>query len=64
MDWQALERLSERVRNHIRRRLAVARVPGRPVLPEAYKLARSGYALKEFMKSPAAHDPPAPFSPT
>jgi hypothetical protein len=52
VDWDALKTLSNRIQYHVRRRLAVARVPGRPVLPEAYKLARSGYALKEAAQTP------------
>jgi hypothetical protein len=47
VDWKALAKLSNRVRYHVSKRLAVAKVPGRPVLPAAYKLHREGYELKE-----------------
>lgn len=47
IDWTALKRLSNRIQYHIRNRLAIARVAGRPVLPEACRYARSGYELKE-----------------
>ena len=52
VDWESLSKLSNRIQYHIRRRLARAKVPGRPVLRQALKLARRGYALKEFSKSP------------
>jgi hypothetical protein len=55
VDWGALKSLSNRVQYHIRGRLSVARVPGRPVLAEAYGLARSGYALKEDAASPNSY---------
>lgn len=58
VDWTALAKLSHRIQYHIRRRLAVARVPGRPVLREALELARGGYVLKEAAQSPGRHDLP------
>jgi hypothetical protein len=51
-DWQALGVLSRRIQYHIRSRLAVARVPGRPILAHAGRLWREGYALKESAKAP------------
>ena len=51
VNWTALGKLSNKIQYHVRRRLAVARVPGRPVLPQAYELAKSGYALKEAAKA-------------
>jgi hypothetical protein len=47
VDWKAFSKLSNRVTYHISRRLAVAKVPGRPVLPAAYKLHLAGFELKE-----------------
>lgn len=46
MDWEALKTLSNRIQYHVRKRMAAGMVPGRPVLPQALELARSGYALK------------------
>ncbi len=47
VDWNALKTLSNRIQYHIRRRLAVGKVPGRPVLAQAMELARSNYVLKD-----------------
>ena len=60
VNWEALAKLSSRIRYHISRRLAVAKVPGRPVLSEAYELARSGYELKEHAKSSERYELPPP----
>lgn len=57
-NWARLTQLSNRIQYVIRRRFAVAMVPGRPVLPEAYNLARSGYALKELATSTWRYPPP------
>ena len=46
INWELLKTLSNRIQYHIRKRLAVAKVPGCPVLPQAYGLALSGYVLK------------------
>jgi hypothetical protein len=51
VDWSALSKLSGRVQRHIRK-LAVEKMPGRPVLSAATRLWRSGYALKEAARSP------------
>jgi hypothetical protein len=55
VDWKALAKLSNRVRYHISKRLAIAKVPGRPVLPAAYKLYREGYELKEAAGHPMSY---------
>ncbi|MBC7853776.1 MAG: hypothetical protein IAF94_10100 [Pirellulaceae bacterium] len=47
VNWSELKTLSNKVQYHIRKRLAAAKVPGRPVLPEALELVRAGYSLKE-----------------
>ena len=47
VNWEALKTLSNKIQYHIRKRLAIAKVPRCPVLPEACELARSGYALKD-----------------
>ncbi len=46
VNWEALKTLSNRIRDHIRKLLAEGKVPGRPVLPQALGLARTGCALK------------------
>jgi hypothetical protein len=52
VDWEALSRLSRKMKNHIRRRMAVQSVPGRPVLSAAAELWNVGYVLKESARSP------------
>lgn len=52
VDWEALKTLSNRIQYHVRKRLAAGAVPGRPVLPQALELARSGYALKLATRTP------------
>jgi hypothetical protein len=52
VSWDAHKTLSNKIQYHIRKRLAVAKVPGRPVLAQALELARSGYALKEAAQTP------------
>jgi hypothetical protein len=47
INWEALKKLSNRIQYHIRKRLAVGKVPGRPVLAQALQLAQAGYALKQ-----------------
>lgn len=60
VDWIALRKLSNKIQYHIRNRLAAARVPGRPVLAEAYGYARDGYELKESANASYAYElPPA-----
>jgi hypothetical protein len=55
VDWKALAKLSNRVRYHVSKRLAVAKVPGRPVLSAAYELYREGYELKEAAAHPTSY---------
>jgi hypothetical protein len=45
VNWDALKKLSNRIQYHIRQRLAVAKVPGRPILPAAYQLLQNGFAF-------------------
>jgi hypothetical protein len=45
-NWEALKKLSNKVHYHIRSRLAVAKAPGRPILPEAFRLLSDGYTLQ------------------
>lgn len=56
VNWEALKTLSNRIQYHIRKRLAVGKVPGMPVLPQALNLARSGYALKLAQQTPWAFE--------
>jgi hypothetical protein len=52
VDWESFGVLSRRFQYHIRSRLAVAKVPGRPILSHAADLWRGGYALKESARAP------------
>ena len=52
VDWPAHRRIGTQVARVIRSRLAVAHVPGRPVLPQALALAHSGFALKDSEGTP------------
>jgi len=45
VNWQELQVLSNRIQDHIRRKLATAKARSCPVLPQAHDLARRGYAL-------------------
>ncbi len=56
VDWDALSKLSARLRYNVGRRLPVAKAPGRPVLPAAYELVERGYLLKEFVQSTWSHE--------
>ncbi len=55
INWDSLKTLSNRIQYHIRKRLAVAKVPGCPVLPQALALARSGYELRFAVQTPWAY---------
>ena len=44
--------LSNRIRYHVRKRLAAGKVTGRPVLAQALQLAKAGYALKLATQTP------------
>jgi hypothetical protein len=52
VDWEALTRVSRRIQYYIRSKMAVARLPGRPILPAAAKLWSEGYLLKESANAP------------
>ncbi len=52
VDWDSLKTLSNRIQYHVRKRLAAGKVPGCPVLPQAYELARLGYELKLASQTP------------
>jgi len=52
VNWKELKTLSNRIQYHIRKRLAVGKVPGCPVLAQACELARAGYALKLAAQTP------------
>lgn len=52
VDWEALQSLSRRIQYHVRKHLAAAKVPGRPVLKQALELVRAGYALKVATGTP------------
>jgi hypothetical protein len=52
IDWLALTSLSRRVHYQIRKKLAVDRVPGRPILRQAADLWGQGLLLKEGAYSP------------
>jgi hypothetical protein len=58
-NWEALSKVSSRIQYHIRK-IAAAKIPGRPILPQAYELACAGYALKEAVQTPWQYElPPA-----
>lgn len=46
VDWNALSRLSGRIQRHIRSRMAVAKVRGRPIFPAAFAALQSGLGLR------------------
>jgi hypothetical protein len=56
VNWEALQTLSNRIQYHIRKRLAVGKVPGMPVLSQALELARAGYALKDATQCPDTYE--------
>ena len=56
VNWEALAKVSGKIQYQLRSKLAAGKVPGRPVLREALRLARSGYALKESHKSPTQYE--------
>ena len=51
VNWEALKKVSNCIQYHLRKRLAVGRGFGRPVLEQAFQLAQAGYALKESIGS-------------
>ena len=46
VNWKELSRLSGRIQRHIRRRMAVAKLRARPILPAAFAALRRGSALR------------------
>jgi hypothetical protein len=63
IDWKALNKLSNRIQYHVRKRLAGAKVRGCPVLPQAYELARKGYELKWAVQATWAYELTPPDEP-
>lgn len=57
VDWEALKKLSNKIQYQIRRRMAVANLPGRPIMPAAFDLVKAGYTLKEMAQFDWHHDP-------
>jgi hypothetical protein len=56
VDWAALKLLSNRIQHHVRKRLAEGKAGSCPVLPEALKLARSGYSLEFATQTPWSYE--------
>ena len=56
VDWAALTSQSNRIKYHVRKRLAEGKAGSCPVLPEALKLARSGYSLKLATQTPWSYE--------
>jgi hypothetical protein len=52
VNWEALKKISNRILYHVRKRWAAGKVPGCPVLSQAFELARAGYALKLATQTP------------
>jgi hypothetical protein len=46
VDWNALSTLSGRIQRHIRNKLAVAKLRGRPILSGAHTALKSGFGLR------------------
>jgi hypothetical protein len=44
-DWKTLAKLSGRIQRHVRNRLSVAKLFGRPILPQAYRAVQQGAGL-------------------
>ena len=63
VNWESLKKVSNKIQYHIRRRLAVGKVPGRPVLAQAMTLAKTGYALKDTLQTPWQYDLAPPNGP-
>lgn len=56
VNWEALKALSARIQYHVRTRLAAGKAGSRPVLPRAFELAQSEYALKDATQCPDAYE--------
>ena len=52
VDWTAHRRLTSRLRYHLTKRVAAARVPSRVILAEALQLHRAGVVLKDRVRGP------------
>lgn len=52
VDWTQHRRLTSRLRYHLTKRVAVARVPSRVILAEALQLHRAGVVLKDHARGP------------
>lgn len=52
VDWTEHRRLTSRLRYHLTRRVAAARVPSRVILAEALELHRAGVVLKDHARAP------------
>jgi hypothetical protein len=57
VDWNALARLSGRIQRHLRIRMAVAKVEGRPILPAAFTALQGGRRLWRGNYSYTAQSP-------
>ena len=47
-DWDLLVKVSRKIQNHIRRRLAASKVDSRPILREANRKLAEGYSIKKY----------------
>ena len=56
VNWEALGTLSNQIQYHLRKKLAVGKVPSCPVLPQALELVKSGYELKFSAKMNWAYE--------
>jgi len=63
VDWQELKTLSGRIQYQIGKKLTKAKAKSCPVLPQAFELARQGYALKLATQTPWAFKIEADASP-
>jgi hypothetical protein len=52
VNWEALKKLSGKIRYHIAKRLGVGKVPGHPVLSHAMELVKLGYEMKFAAQTP------------
>ena len=52
VDWTEHRRLTSRLRYHLTKRVAAARVPSRVILAEALALHRAGVVLKDHARAP------------
>ena len=55
VNWEALKKISGRFQRHVSRRLAVAKAPGNPVLPDAFEKYKEGYELRYAAGHPAVY---------